>query len=483
MSFNSPLKLCNNIKEFKMNLRFSKFFIPYIELKEFVFDLQYDNKIYRFNYPQSSPFILESFNILKKGNNIIYLTILFPSGEKYFKLGKGEIHILKEDLDYRYSFQKLINFILYKEQFKQMGIDINQFKNDKPVGQILVEGKLEKILEKPKKKKKVKYISLKKFHDRNVNNINESFEKIFINHKQIKESENNNILNTSFKNISLTSNQSLDESEENELKIEKIFTDINIIINNIQDLYDNKKMTSDIESQRKLYFKLIEEKENIINMYNEAIKNITDENRKLKEKTKKKFTNYLQEKEEYKNNKKEIKQQLIYTYNKSNEIKQTNKKFQENFQKIKENEKFIESKLNNFSPSDNNDINAMIDILNILKKCPNNISEKLDKNESEELEKILKKRKINHRFEIQNNHSESKNEGENIIKEIERITNEYYSDNIIKPMEIIQVSNNQYLFDKIKLFLLFKNNQLFTKDGENFEKWLIKNFGISNNKL
>ena len=50
-------------------------------------------------------------------------------------------------------------------------------------------------------------------------------------------------------------------------------------------------------------------------------------------------------------------------------------------------------------------------------------------------------------------------------------------------MEIIQVSNNQYLFDKIKLFLLFKNNQLFTKDGENFEKWLIKNFGISNHKL
>ena len=148
-------------------------------------------------------------------------------------------------------------------------------------------------------------------------------------------------------------------------------TDINIIINNIQDLYNNKKMTSDIESQRKLYFKLIEEKENIINMYNEAIKNIKDENRKLKEKTKKKFTNYLQEKEEYKNNKKEIKQQLIYTYNKSNEIKQTNKKFQENFQKIKENEKYIESKFNNFSPSDNKDINAIIDILNILKKCPN----------------------------------------------------------------------------------------------------------------
>ncbi len=66
-------------------------------------------------------------------------------------------------------------------------------------------------------------------------------------------------------------------------------TDINIIINNIQDLYNNKKMTSDIESQRKLYFKLIEEKENIINTYNEAIKNITDENRKLKEKNKKKI--------------------------------------------------------------------------------------------------------------------------------------------------------------------------------------------------
>lgn len=151
MSFNSPLKLSNNIKEFKLNLQFSKIFIPYIDLKEFVFDLQFDNKTYRINYPQSNPFILESYNILKKGNNII-LKILFPSGEKYFKLGKGEIHIFKEDFDYKYSFQKLINFILYKEQFKQMGIDIQQFNNDKPVGQILVEGKLEKILEKSKKK-------------------------------------------------------------------------------------------------------------------------------------------------------------------------------------------------------------------------------------------------------------------------------------------------------------------------------------------
>ena len=117
MSFNSPLIYSNNIKEYKLSLQFSKFFIPYIQLNEFVFDLIYDNKTFRFNYPQSNPFILESYNLLKKGNNQIYLTILYPSGEKYYKLGKGEIHILKEDLDYKYSFHKMINFILYKEQF------------------------------------------------------------------------------------------------------------------------------------------------------------------------------------------------------------------------------------------------------------------------------------------------------------------------------------------------------------------------------
>ena len=187
-----------------------------------------------------------------------------------------------------------------------------------------------------------------------------------------------------------------------------------------------------------------------------------------------------QKKEEYKKNKKEIKEQLIYSYNKSNEIKQNNKSNKEIFQKIKENEKNIENKLNNNSILDINDINAMIDILNILKKCPNNISEKLDKNEKEELEKILNKRPINHKLEMQNNENLMKKESEKIIIEIERITNKNFNDNIIRQMEIIQISNNEYLFDNIKLFLFFKNNELITKDNENFESWLIRNFKITN---
>jgi hypothetical protein len=122
----------------------------------------------------------------------------------------------------------------------------------------------------------------------------------------------------------------------------------------------------------------------------------------------------------------------------------------------------------------------MIDILNILKKSPNNISEKLDKNEKEELEKILNKRPINHKLEMQNNENLMKKESEKIIIEIERITNKNFNDNIIRQMEIIQISNNEYLFDNIKLFLFFKNNELITKDNENFESWLIRNFKITN---
>ena len=200
----------------------------------------------------------------------------------------------------------------------------------------------------------------------------------------------------------------------------------------------------------------------------------------MKEKTKKIFTNYLQEKEEYKNNKKQIKQQLIYTFNKSNEIKQNIKSNQEIIQKIKEKEKDIENKLNSNSISDLHDINAMIDILNILKKCPNNILEKLDTKEKEELEKILNERPINHKLEIQNNEILMKNESEKIIMEIEKITNKNFSENIIRPMEIIQISNNEYLFDNIKLVLLFKNNELITKDNEKFESWLIRNFKNTN---
>ena len=487
MSFNSTFIYSNNIKEYKLSLQFSKFFIPYIQLNEFVFDLLYDNKTFRFNYPQSNPFILESFYLLKKGNNKISLTILFPSGEKYYKLGKGEIQIYKEDLDYKYSFHKMINFILYKEQFKLMGIDIQKFKNEKPVGQILVDGKLDKIIDKSPNKKKLNYISLKKKSEHNLKNIDEYFEKIIFNNKkkdllkQNKEKEKeNNILNTSFKNLSLISNKSNNDEKEDEINIEKLFTDINLILSNLQDLQENKNIPDDIELQRKLYFKLLKEKENITQLYNETIKNISESNKKLKEKTKKLFTDYLQKKEEYKKNKKEIKEQLIYSYNKSNEIKQNNKSNKEIFQKIKENEKNIENKLNNNSILDINDINAMIDILNILKKCPNNISEKLDKNEKEELEKILNKRPINHKLEMQNNENFLKKESEKIIIEIERITNKNFNDNIIRQMEIIQISNNEYLFDNIKLVLFFKNNELITNDNENFESWLIRNFKITN---
>ena len=486
MSFNSTFIYSNNIKEYKLSLQFSKFFIPYIQLNEFVFDLIYDNKTFRFNYPQSNPFILESFYLLKKGNNQIYLTILYPSGEKYYKLGKGEIHILKEDLDYKYSFHKMINFILYKEQFKLMGIDIQKFKNEIPVGQILVDGKLEKIIDKSNKKK-LNYISLKKKSNHNLKNIDEYFEKIILNNKkkdtikQNKEKEyENNILNISFKNLSLISNQSNNDDKEEEIQIEKLFTDINSILNNLHNLQENKNIPDDIESQRKLYLKLLEEKENITHLYNETIKNISESNKQLKEKTKKIFTNYLQEKEEYKNNKKQIKQQLIYTFNKSNEIKQNIKSNQEIIQKIKEKEKDIENKLNSNSISDLHDINAMIDILNILKKCPNNILEKLDTKEKEELEKILNERPINHKLEIQNNEILMKNESEKIIMEIEKITNKNFSENIIRPMEIIQISNNEYLFDNIKLVLLFKNNELITKDNEKFESWLIQNFKNTN---
>ena len=328
---------------------------------------------------------------------------------------------------------------------------------------------------------------MKKKSEHNLKNIDEYFEKIIFNNKkkdllkQNKEKEKeNNILNTSFKNLSLISNKSNNDEKEDEINIEKLFTDINLILNNLQDLQENKNIPDDIELQRKLYFKLLKEKENITQLYNETIKNISESNKKLKEKTKKLFTDYLQKKEEYKKNKKEIKEQLIYSYNKSNEIKQNNKSNKEIFQKIKENEKNIENKLNNNSILDINDINAMIDILNILKKCPNNISEKLDKNEKEELEKILNKRPINHKLEMQNNENLMKKESEKIIIEIERITNKNFNDNIIRQMEIIQISNNEYLFDNIKLFLFFKNNELITKDNENFESWLIRNFKITN---
>ena len=328
---------------------------------------------------------------------------------------------------------------------------------------------------------------MKKKSEHNLKNIDEYFEKIIFNNKkkdllkQNKEKEKeNNILNTSFKNLSLISNKSNNDEKEDEINIEKLFTDINLILNNLQDLQENKNIPDDIELKRKLYFKLLKEKENITQLYNETIKNISESNKKLKEKTKKLFTDYLQKKEEYKKNKKEIKEQLIYSYNKSNEIKQNNKSNKEIFQKIKENEKNIENKLNNNSILDINDINAMIDILNILKKCPNNISEKLDKNEKEELEKILNKRPINHKLEMQNNENLMKKESEKIIIEIERITNKNFNDNIIRQMEIIQISNNEYLFDNIKLFLFFKNNELITKDNENFESWLIRNFKITN---
>ena len=246
------------------------------------------------------------------------------------------------------------------------------------------------------------------------------------------------------------------------------------------DLY----IPNNIEEQRRIYFKILDESNNLSKEYDEQINNIKKVNKELKEKTKQIHLKYVLEKEKYNNEKKDFIKQSTSLNKELNTKKENKENLINDYDKILKKQQSINKKYNLsiIDIPDNKDIYIMIDILNTLKNSNLDITKKLTKNEAFELKEILKKRDKTYSNDKNGNENENEEyENDPIVKTIEEIVNRNYSMNLIPMIKIEQIDNNNYLFDNKKVYLDFdiqNKTQLKTNEGKDFELWLIKNFSI-----
>ena len=508
MSLNKKIKNIEKIKDCKLQLSFSNLLIPCFTLNNCQIEINYNNSSYRITYPQKNPFIMKFNNPFNAKGNKIQFSILYNVDNKIIRIGKGDFYVYKK---YFYSnnlsFQKWAYFILNNNQLNLIDIETNILKAEMLKGQIFIDGKLldsnltynelkdktisDMLKNVPQKKerlsqnisekyknvidgdkkifKQLKTLDKKKYEDNKIN-----FKDDFINNNFLSE----NLSNFSFSDIN-------DINNENINTLESFIEKSTQFINQLKILNTDLFIPDNIEEQRRIYFKILNESNNLSKEYNEQINSIRRINKELKEKTKQIHLKYVLEKEKYNNEKKEYIKKSSSFNKELNLQKEKMEKLKTNYDKILNKEKEINEKynLNLIEIPDNKDINIMIDILNTLKKSNLDITKKLNKKEAFELNEILKKRDFTYSNDNKNENNENEEEYDNdpIVSSIEEIVNRNFIMNLIPMIKIEQIDNNNYLFNNKKVYLLFDNQnktQLKTNEGKDFELWLIENFSI-----
>ena len=512
MSLNQKEKFKEKLNDCKLQLSFSNLLIPSFPSNKCQIELNYNNSSYRISYPQTKPFIMKFINPLSEKGNKITFSILLYEDNKYIRIGKGDFYIYKK---YFYSnnlsFQKWAYFLLNNNQLNLLGSHTDILKAEMSKGQIYIEGKLldanfsdndlndqtksltELLKNVRKKKEKItqnvseKYKNvidgdkkilknLKKLNTLNKKNYEEN------NNKNIKDENINNIINDNLSDVSLDENDNY--KENNNINIDKFIERSNKFINELKILNTDLYIPNNIEEQRRIYFKILDESNNLSKEYDEQINNIKKVNKELKEKTKQIHLKYVLEKEKYNNEKKDFIKQSTSLNKELNTKKENKENLINDYDKILKKQQSINKKYNLsiIDIPDNKDIYIMIDILNTLKNSNLDITKKLTKNEAFELKEILKKRDKTYSNDKNGNENENEEyENDPIVKTIEEIVNRNYSMNLIPMIKIEQIDNNNYLFDNKKVCLDFdvqNKTQLKTNEGKDFELWLIKNFSI-----
>ena len=91
------------------------------------------NKLYRFNYPQTSPFQLPFYMEM-------YITILQISNQKYKKIAKGKITFTKKDIvDQQQHLEKSVQLNLVRSTIENMGNKPDTVKNELNNGKAIVK--------------------------------------------------------------------------------------------------------------------------------------------------------------------------------------------------------------------------------------------------------------------------------------------------------------------------------------------------------
>ena len=512
--------MSTTIHECRISLLFSKLLIANLNLQKCLIHLKYEDKQYRFPYPQSSPFIINFHQPFTKNLNIIYLTILISSGKKFRVLAKGPIHIYKK---YFYSnnlsFEKWIYLSLSKAQIDQMTFNTDIITAELNGGQIYLEASLLDPLPKgvnakldvntdttllreasksiSPEKEKVSQNKSEKF--RSIVEGNNAFLKKF---KMGKLSNNNSSMNSFEKetdkkffkddlsDISLSEIDSDDNNNNNNNVNEyiqqcdnKVIHKLPMNINNILMNDDNNLITKikdinfpqNTEQQKHIYTLMNEEMPKITQQYIDNINKINTFNMNLRQKAKEFYKEYALEKEKFALERKNMHQNNKKLKQEIESNKTQNKQLQEKILKNKISNEITKKKfLDDYNEI--NDINTMIDILNTLKFFNVDISKELNKEEKERLDNILKRRN-NILFDL----DDRKEEGDLIVAAIEEIVNKNFNIGLISKVKIEQVDINTYFFDEIKVVLKLERGVLKTEEGEEFEIWLLRNFKVMMN--
>ncbi len=506
MSLNNKTKPFENLKDCKLQLSFSNLLIPCFSLNKCQIEINYNNSSYRISYPQKNPFIMKFNNPFNEKGNKIQFSILYNNENKYIRIGKGDFYIYKK---YFYSnnlsFQKWAYFMINDNQLNLIGIETSILKAEMLKGQIYIDGKLldSNVSFNELKNKTISDMlkNVPKNKERLSQNISEKYKNVIDGNKKIfkklktidrkKYEENkinfkddilNNFLSENLSNISYSDDNEI--NNENINTLESFINKSSQFINQLKILNTDLFIPNNIEEQRRIYFKILNESINLSKEYNDQINNIRRINKELKEKTKQVHLKYVLEKEKYNNEKKEYLKNLSSMNKELNCKEEKIAKTKYDYNKVLKKEKEINEKynLNLIEIPDNKDIYIMIDILNTLKKSNLDITKKLNRKEAFELNEILKKRDKTYSNDNKNENSENEEyENDPIVSSIEEIVNRNYIMNLIPMIKIEQIDNNNYLFNNKKVFLLFdtqNKTQLKTNEGKDFELWLIENFSI-----
>ena len=462
-----------------ISLLFSKLTFLSKDIKNFIIELLYENKIETFTYPQIKPLILSLTQKLDKQVVSVNIKSKLASGKKQKILAHGEIIIFKKLLLEKMQEKYVILFSKENERIRP---------NKDSIGKVFVQIKLEDP-NKYKKNKNEGKIIIEESNKKENNKIIEDSNKI--------EQENNIIFDDNITEINST------PLDEKYFKLYNIDDIISIeAINKIKDIIYNEEANNDLLPRDYNSLKVFNQ--NLFNQYKDLNENyfnlflnISKKNEELKQKAKNYYNNYIELESELYKFRLESKQNKEEIVEKTIENSEKNNNFSQNLEEIRVKEKKLLEGINNEKsnnePNENyGDGKDIKNICNLIKKLNilgyNIDNDDITDSEKQNLNDLLENIDSGNEEIIQDNFEQNDLDkidfelGNDIIFLIERDVNDLYKRKLIEQIKIDQIDAITYSFSgenkEKEVSLNIENNKLICSNGEAFTVWLIKNFSL-----
>ena len=470
-----------------------------IDIKECVIDLSYEDKKFRFKYPQKMPLTIPLRTSFHRDKQIIMLTIMITVGQKYKKVAKGEINIYKKYfIGDNMTTDKWVYLTLYQTQLENMGHNTDIIKAELNKGKIYMTLNLLQPISEYKDMAAVKEPIQSNKTERYRSVVENSNEFL----KKIKGKKANEIMEDLYEDINKSSEFSdglsdlsisiidMDEDKEGELDIRELVNDDYLA--GLRGLIERGDvLPDDVDKLKQLNEVLLTKYNELSKMYNETLCEYKAQNEELRQKAKKLY-------EEYKQIKKEVYKGRVALKKKKEELKkeiatnsESNKKVGGDIANIKTELRYFKNEMglekgNDNEVKENSDITVLS---NVLKKVHNLGYDIFSGSGLTADEKIKLKHLLNLEENEENNDAEfgdindNIEEGNKIVGLIENDVNDLYLKKKIINVKIDQLDAFTYNFeDQTKskeVTLKIVNEALVTSTGMTFTDWLLENFGTN----